>query len=376
MMPSAPPAMLTGTPARHTLPALTQLWRTHRGPHTALTFDPPTSDVFGGRRFDGTASSPHRCCYVSSDRATAIAEEVLPALDANPAAPRYLTRVSFADLHLSAVRTTRDLPLLRLTSAPDLASVHAGSWLITERDGHYPAIRQWAGWLREQAPWAAGILWTSILDLPSTTLVLFEDRCAGALTAMPGLTTDLGAPDTPDWLADTLARWGVQLGPTPSTTASVFLNYRTGGADQMVLLLHDELASRLGEQAVFRDISSIPLGTAFEPVIMENVAGARVLLAIVGPKWEHATTASRTRCLDEPEDWVRRELLHARANDVRVVPVLVGQRNRLRAEDLPNELAWVASAQSMQLTGDAGRPEVALFVDRLLRRCPELSIGY
>lgn len=373
MMPFAPPARLTGTPVRYMLPAHTQLWRTHRGPHTVLTFDPPASEVFGGRRFDGTAASPHRCCYASADRATAIAEEVLPAFDANPAAPRYLTRASFADLHLSSVRTIRDLPLLRLTSAPDLASVHAGSWLLTERDGHYPAIRQWAGWLREQAPWAAGILWTSILDLPSTTLVLFEDRCVGALTAMPGLTTDLGAPDAPDWLADTLGRWGVQLGPGPSTTARVFLNYRSGIADQMVLLLHDELVSRFGERGVFRDITSIPLGVEFEPVIMRNVAGAKVLLAIVGPKWE-AATPSGTRHLDDPEDWVRRELLHARDNGVRVVPVLVGQRNRLRAEDLPAELAWVASAQSMQLTGDADRQDVALFADRLLRRCPELNI--
>jgi hypothetical protein len=374
MMPFAPPAALTGTPVRHMLPAHTQLWRTHRGPHTALTFDPPASDVFGGRRFDGTATSPHRCCYASTSSATAIAEEVLPAFDANPAAPRYLTRASLADLHLSSVRTSRDLPLLRLTSAPDLASVHAGSWLITERDGHYPAIREWAGWLREQAPWAAGFLWTSILDLPSTTLVLFEDRCAGALTAMPGLTTDLGAPDTPDWVADTLSRWGVQLGPKAKATARVFLNYRSGIADQMVLLLHDELASRFGERAVFRDITSIPLGAAFEPVIMTNVAGAKVLLAVVGPKWETATTAAGVRCLDDPDDWVRRELLHAQANGVRVVPVLVGQRNRLRAEDLPAKLGWVASAQSMQLTGDADRQDIALFVDRLSRRCPELNI--
>jgi hypothetical protein len=373
MMPFAPPATLTGAPVEHVLPAYSQLWRTHRGADTALRFDPPATDVFGGRRFDGTALSPHRCCYASFDRATAIAEEVLPSFDANPAAPRYLTRETLADLHLSAVRTTRDLPLLRLTSAPDLASVHAGSWLITERDGHYPAIRQWAGWLREQAEWAAGILWTSILDLPSTTLVLFEDRCAGALSPMPGLTSELGTPDAPDWLAETMSRWGVLTRPPRARRPRVFLNYRSGFADQMVLMLQNELTGRFGEDGVFRDITSMPFGERYEPVLLENARSVRVLLAIVGPNWEHARGAADTRCLDDPGDWVRREILHAREHGVRVVPVLVGPRNRLRAEDLPEPLAWLAAVPFMQLPGDAGTAEIGVFVDRLLRRCPDLD---
>jgi hypothetical protein len=373
MQPFSPPAALTGSPVRHVLPAGTPLWRTHdtRGP--AVAFDPPRDDVFGGRRFDGTRTSPHGCLYASPDMATAIAETVLPGFDTSPAAPRILTRASLADLALSEVRTTADLPLLRLTTATDLAAVHADSWLITERDGHYPAIRQWAGWLREHAPWAAGILWTSILDLPNTTLVLFEDMCTGSLAHVPASTRELGGDRPPDWLGEMLARWGVLTQPPPPRAPRVFLNYRSGSCDQSVLMLHNELSGRFGEQDVFRDVVSIPTGELFEPVLLDNAANTRVMLAVIGPGWETARDADDTVCLADPRDWVRREILHAWDHHVPVIPVLVGLRKRLREEDLPEPLRRLAGSQYMQLIGDADTTDISQFVDRLLRRRPELN---
>ena len=365
MMPYAPPATLTSTPAEQVLTAGTVLWRTHRGGETALRFDPPSVDVFGGRRFDGTWRSPHRCCYASFERATAIAEEVLPAFDVSPVVPRYLTRETLADLHLSAVRVNDDLRLLRLVTGQDIAAVQAGTWLLSERDGHYPAIREWAGWFREQGDWA-GIVWTSMFDMPKTTVVLFEDRCAGALSALPGLTVDLGAQDPPEWFVDTMGRWGVRVRPVRPAQPRVFLNYRNGIADHVVMMIQNELARLWGEHGVFRAGKSIPPGETYQPFLLRNATGVKVMLAVIGRGWEDDR-------LDDPDDWVRKEIQHAHDNGVTVIPVLVGARNRLRAQDLPAELKWLADVQDMMITTDAEPADIEQFVKRLLRRRPELN---
>jgi hypothetical protein len=366
MMPYAPPATLTGVPAEQTLKAGTELWRTHRGRDTALCFDPPSVGVYGGRRFDGSWSSPHRCLYASFERGTAIAEEILPAFDVSPTVPRFLTRETLADLHVSGVRVNEDLRLLRLVTGQDIAAVHADTWLLSERDGHYPTTREWAGWFREKGDWA-GIVWTSMFDMPKTTVVLFEDRTAGVLSVRPGRTVDLGAEEPPDWLACTMAGWGVHVGPPVPARPRVFLNYRNGIADQVVMMIQNELAGLWGERGVFRASKSIPPGEKFQPYLLRNAAGVKVMLAVIGRGWEDDPR------LCDPEDWVRKEIQHAHDNGVTVIPVLVGARNRLRAEDLPASIKWLADVQDMTITGDAEQPDIAQFVKRLLRRRPELN---
>lgn len=369
MPPIPPPHTLPGTPARHRLAAGTQLWRVHRTGSPAVRFEAPQDRVFGGRRFDGTTTTGFGYLYASEQQATAIAERVVPEFDASPTMPRFLARSALAGETVSAIRTTRELELLRLTTAEDLAAIGQDHWLITERDGAYPAMREWAAWLRAMMPWAQGILWTSMPHLPHTTLVLFADRCAGAVEELSGLGLSLDS----DQLGDTLALWGIQRRRPARPAPVVFLNYRHGDADAAVLMLHNELSARFGEQGVFRATTSIPLGTYYPDALLENAGKCRVLLAVIGRNWEIASDSTGEILLNDKDDWVRREILEAWSHGATVVPVLVGTRQRLRATSLPEELQQLAFTQFLHLPTGAGVAEVAVLVDKLVRTFPELN---
>lgn len=131
----------------------------------------------------------------------------------------------------------------------------------------------------------------------------------------------------------------------------VFVSYRTQDSFDITGRLCDHLVSAYGRSRVFRDIDSIPIGSAFLDYIEDAIAQSRALVAVIGPDWSGYRT-SGTRHFDNPDDVVRFELLCARRRGIPIYPVLVN-RARLPSEaSLPDDLKFVAGLQAMRLRGD------------------------
>lgn len=123
---------------------------------------------------------------------------------------------------------------------------------------------------------------------------------------------------------------------------TVFVNYRRRDAPGSAGRLHDDLARRLGRDAVFRDVA-IGVGDDFVDVITDAVAACDVFLAVIGPRWLTSTGKQGGRRLDEPGDYVRFEIEAAlRRDDVVVIPVLVEDAEMPAPEDLPPSLRQLA----------------------------------
>ncbi|MGW3266644.1 toll/interleukin-1 receptor domain-containing protein [Streptomyces sp. NPDC001056] len=123
----------------------------------------------------------------------------------------------------------------------------------------------------------------------------------------------------------------------------VFINYRTGDGDKTAALIDEELKRRFGRDRVFRASRSITPGEAFPDKLLTTVRRASLLLAVVGPDW----TNFRSR-LNNPEDWVRKEIEEAFACEVPVVPILDGRKTaRLDKAALPDALSRLADLQSV-----------------------------
>ncbi|MFJ9086207.1 toll/interleukin-1 receptor domain-containing protein [Streptomyces sp. NPDC102384] len=123
----------------------------------------------------------------------------------------------------------------------------------------------------------------------------------------------------------------------------VFINYRTGDGEKTAGLLFQELKRRFGEQHIFRASDSIAPGECYPDSLMAALRRSCLLLAVVGPDWTHF----RTR-LEDPEDWVRKEIEEAFKCELPVVPILDGRKtNRLSKADLPRELERLADLQSL-----------------------------
>lgn len=155
---------------------------------------------------------------------------------------------------------------------------------------------------------------------------------------------------------------------------SVFVNYRVGDRHNEAALIADGLTRRFGPDQVFFASRSLPLGGDFETGLLVAVRESAVMLAVIGPRWLDISDGGGRRRLDDPDDWVRREIAEALRLGIPVVPVLIGDRAWLdspRADQLPADLAALARCQYIRLHyRDLRLDEL---IDGLIRISPGLA---
>src|SRR5262249_26232619 len=132
-------------------------------------------------------------------------------------------------------------------------------------------------------------------------------------------------------------------------SAGVFINYRGEDSHGYGALLYAELSRRFGPEVVFLDSASIPAGADFVEHLLDQVRDARVVLAVIGIRWLVVTGPGGGRRIDDPGDWIRRELVAAFAAGVRVIPVLTDSAQMPAEGQLPAELAALGRCQYRQL---------------------------
>ncbi len=139
--------------------------------------------------------------------------------------------------------------------------------------------------------------------------------------------------------------------------ADVFINFRSEDEASAATMIERDLSARFGKEKIFRDSKSIRAGDEFPQRLLSAVRDCRVMIAVIGPQWLTARGADGRNALDNESGWTRRELLEARKQGVRVIPVLIDQDTRLDRDKLPPELSWLADVQYRRLNNreaDAG----------------------
>jgi hypothetical protein len=98
------------------------------------------------------------------------------------------------------------------------------------------------------------------------------------------------------------------------------------------------------------DIDTIEPGTDFTTAIDEAVTRADALLVVIGKNWTSVTDDDGRRRLDNPKDFVGREISAALQRGVRVIPLLVRGARMPSAEELPGELKALSSRQAVEIS--------------------------
>ena len=122
----------------------------------------------------------------------------------------------------------------------------------------------------------------------------------------------------------------------------LFISYRRDDSAGYAGRVHDRLQREFGENLLFMDVDSIPLGTNFVKAIDEEVAKCDVLLAIIGLGWLDARDEDGNRRLDSPADFVRIEIETALKRGIRVIPILLEGTRVPKADQLPDGLKELA----------------------------------
>jgi TIR domain len=132
-------------------------------------------------------------------------------------------------------------------------------------------------------------------------------------------------------------------------TRGIFVSYRRGDTAGYAGRLTDRLDEHFGEQRVFHDVDSIKPGLDFVEAIQKAIGSSEVLLAVIGRNWATATDAAGQKRLQDPQDYLRMEIITALQRNIRVIPVLVQGASMPSAQELPNDLAPLARRNGFEL---------------------------
>jgi formylglycine-generating enzyme required for sulfatase activity len=142
--------------------------------------------------------------------------------------------------------------------------------------------------------------------------------------------------------------------------ANIFLSYRREDGGWAGRLAGD-LRREFSEGEVFQDIASIEIGEDFIDATRRSLARCAVALVLIGPQWLRAK-----RRLDDPDDWVRLEIIESlQRPGLRVVPVLVGAARMPKTAELPEPLKGLARRHAHEITDKRWEYDVSQLVAAL-----------
>jgi hypothetical protein len=129
--------------------------------------------------------------------------------------------------------------------------------------------------------------------------------------------------------------------------------------------LFNEIAERLGENSVFMDVDSIPLGRDFRSILQEVLASCDLMLVLIGRNWVDVKDEEGRTRLGNPGDFVRLEIEAALKRDIVVTPVLVQGAHMPAAEELPSEIKDLAYRNGFELSHSRWESDVREMIRRL-----------
>lgn len=145
---------------------------------------------------------------------------------------------------------------------------------------------------------------------------------------------------------------------------SIFISYRRSDSISDTGRIYDRLVAEFGQDHVFKDIDSIPLGVDFAEFLDRAVSRCQVLLVIVGKTWLSVTDSDGKRRLDNPDDFVRIEIESALKQNIPVIPVLLEGAVVPKRSELPKSLQALARRNGIRVGYD---PRFHADVSRLIR---------
>jgi hypothetical protein len=149
--------------------------------------------------------------------------------------------------------------------------------------------------------------------------------------------------------------------------AGVFISYRRDDTAGYAGRLFDSLVRRFGGPAVFMDLTDIAPGSDFVETIDRAVGSCDVLLVLIGRNWLTSADGQGRSRLEDPQDFIRREVSTALGRNILVVPVLVQGARMPTAEQLPEDLKKLARREAIELSDSRWDTDVARLEEAISR---------
>ena len=153
-------------------------------------------------------------------------------------------------------------------------------------------------------------------------------------------------------------------------TRPIFLSYRRTDSAPTTRRLYDAISERFGAESVYLDTASTAWGEEWQTALENAVAGAEVVIVVIGPKWLFTHDEWGRRRIDNPDDWVRREIELALESDKAILPLLVGEMGMPPLEAFPTPLEELATKQAFRVDDEGWDHQVVTVLVQLESRVP------
>jgi WD40 repeat protein len=193
-------------------------------------------------------------------------------------------------------------------------------------------------------------------------LTRFQSVTLDRESSVPGVTARLVV----------VARAAAQKYVPANQVRRVFISYRRDDCWYWASLLGTALTLRLGAPNVFFDIGSIAPGRRFDTEIQLRLRASNDVVILVGTTFLACDETGRRR-LDNPDDFVRREIAAAVRNRTAIHLVLTGDATMPESAQLPADIAPAFRGAALQRLKD--HRDVGTLADAIVMRQPALTLS-
>jgi len=160
------------------------------------------------------------------------------------------------------------------------------------------------------------------------------------------------------------ALYALGIKKDPLERSKIFINYRRDDSSMAAGRIHERLCDAFGNDDVFIDIHSIKIANKFEQVIQTEMDKTAVFLVIIGIEWlKIQNLDSGQRRLDEPNDFVRREIEIALKDEIKIIPVCVEGANVPDKRLLPDSIVSLSDWNASFINTDNFRNDIKKLIE-------------
>jgi hypothetical protein len=143
-----------------------------------------------------------------------------------------------------------------------------------------------------------------------------------------------------------------------------FLSYRRSESGDITGRIYDRLAQHFGEENIFKDVDSIPLGVDFKQHLQTAVAQCDFFLAVIGRNWLGPELSDASPSIHDATDFVRIEIEGALERGIPVIPLFVQNASTPNESELPDSLKPLVYKNGLPVRPD---PDFHNDMNRLIR---------
>ena len=145
----------------------------------------------------------------------------------------------------------------------------------------------------------------------------------------------------------------------------VFISYEREDAYGWAGIVYEKLKDYYGEGIVFKDVEETRTGTDWAPRLARLLKGCEVFVVVIGPDWKETRVTDK---LNDPTNWVHKEIVTAIDEGKKIFPVVVEGAQLPDKAKIPEKISQAIGRQQFRFRRNSN-----FWVSDIERLCADIE---